>query len=101
MAASKVLVFAVIDDSIEADSIAKSDESKTSRKDVAESALDMAKNNVQQGADTVTNSLDRLHGSAVTAGKSITDPEQAFLLQGTPQVIHRLFKFMACWHQEH
>lgn len=86
-------LLAVLDDSIEADSIAKSDDTLESRSDVTTSALDKAQAEgkastdaitdrqgvLQQQKDAVAKSLEHVQDNAVTASK-ITDPEQEFQL---------------------
>ena len=84
---------AVLDDSIEADSIAKSDSSLTSRKVATDSALDKAQSAIKTGADAikggksipqqqkdaVASSLEHVQDS-LTTSKHVTDPEQEFQL---------------------
>ena len=83
---------AVLDDSIEADSIAKSDDTLTSRKGATDSVSDKAQSAIKAGANTLTDaqgilqqqkeavasSLNHVQDNAVTTSKRITDPEQEF-----------------------
>lgn len=92
MGLSPCSLHAVLDDSIEADSIAKSDDTQTSRKDATDSASDKAQSAnkagtytltdkqgiLQQQKDAVASSLEHVQDSTVTTSKRITDPEQEF-----------------------
>lgn len=112
-------VGAVLDDSIEADSIAKSDDTLKSRKDATGTVLDKAQaagkaatdavtdrqGILQQQKDAVTSSLEHVQDTAVTSSKKITDPEQEFQL-GLPSYTrctklhnspHRGQHLLPCW----